>query len=79
MPCCRIRVALCWHEAWHQRSASLKVILVSGYPQATVRASPDQQNGDEFLAKPYCAAVLISKVQMALQTEDAPKEAGQIL
>jgi DNA-binding NtrC family response regulator len=48
-------------------SASLKVILVSGYPRVTLQGDLDPKLGADFLAKPYCAASLIAKVQMALQ------------
>jgi CheY-like chemotaxis protein len=58
-----------------RRAAGLKVVLVSGYPPATLRKYLDQEIEHEFLAKPYCAAALISKVEMALQNESSPETA----
>ena len=50
-------------------SAGLKVILVSGYPGGTAQDYRDLGSRNEFLAKPYGAASLISTVQMTLQKE----------
>jgi CheY-like chemotaxis protein len=54
-------------QTLRQRSAGLKVILASGYPRATLKDGSDQKTGNAFLAKPYGAASLVLKVQMALQ------------
>jgi len=58
-------------------SAGLKVVLVSGYPAATLRRYLDQELENEFLAKPYCAAALVSKVEMALRNGGSPQSATQ--
>jgi CheY-like chemotaxis protein len=58
-------------------SAGLKVVLVSGYPAATLRGYLDQDLENEFLAKPYCAAALVSKVQKALRNAGSPERASQ--
>jgi two-component system, cell cycle sensor histidine kinase and response regulator CckA len=62
-------------------SAGLKVVLVSGYPTATLRKylyqEVDQGLENEFLAKPYCAAGLVSKVETALRNEGSPESATQ--
>jgi two-component system cell cycle sensor histidine kinase/response regulator CckA len=49
-------------------SAGLKVILASGYPKGRLQ-DLDKKIGDSFLAKPYGAVSLLSKVQQALQKE----------
>jgi DNA-binding response OmpR family regulator len=54
-------------QALRRRAAAVKVILVSGYPSATLQGYLSATPGNEFLAKPYCAASLISKVQMVLR------------
>ena len=54
-------------QTLRRQSADLKVVLVSGYPRGTLQGDLDQKTGNEFLAKPYCAASLVAKVQMALQ------------
>ncbi len=51
-------------------SAGLKVILVSGYPRGTVHGRLDSEPENEFLAKPYGAATLVSTVRMALQKRE---------
>lgn len=51
-----------------RRSAGLKVILASGYPIGTLQ-NLDPTTGNVFLAKPYSAASLVSKVQMVLRRE----------
>jgi len=82
----RIRLLLCdavlpdWSgvqlvRSLRSRSAGLKVIVASGYPRGTVEESLDRKGGNEFLAKPYGAASLVSKVKMALQ-EPRSTEAG---
>ena len=49
-------------------SPKLKVVLASGYPEAGPRgASVGPASSMEFLAKPYGAIALISKVKAALQ------------
>jgi DNA-binding NtrC family response regulator len=58
-------------------SAGLKVVLVSGYPTATLRKYLYQELENEFLAKPYCAAALVSKVEMALRNHGSPERATQ--
>jgi CheY-like chemotaxis protein len=60
------------------RSADLKVLMVSGYPRASLRESFDLKSGHEFLQKPYCAASLLAKVQMALQKESPPSQIAQM-
>ncbi len=60
-------------EILRRRSADLKVVLVSGYPRATLPGDLDQKTGDEFLAKPYCATSLVAKVRMVLQKEGSPR------
>jgi CheY-like chemotaxis protein len=68
-------------QTLRRRSAGLKVVLVSGYPAATLRGyldqDLDQELENEFLAKPYCAAALVSKVEMALRNEGSPERAIQ--
>jgi two-component system, cell cycle sensor histidine kinase and response regulator CckA len=59
-------------QTLRRRSAALKVILVSGYPNATLQGYLDPEPGNDFLAKPYCAASLVTKVRMALQDEGLP-------
>jgi two-component system cell cycle sensor histidine kinase/response regulator CckA len=55
-------------QAFRRLSPGLKVILASGYPcERAVELNHESRT--EFLAKPYGAASLISKVQLALQTE----------
>ncbi len=60
-------------EILRRRSADLKVVLVSGYPRATLPGDLDQKTGDEFLAKPYCATSLVAKVRMVLQKEGSTR------
>jgi DNA-binding NtrC family response regulator len=50
-----------------ERSSGLKVILASGYPRAGLPVASDAESASDFLAKPYGAASLLSKVQTALQ------------
>ena len=57
-----------------RRSSAIKVILVSGYPEAARWGYFDQKSGNEFLAKPYSAAVLVAKVQTVLQKAGLRKE-----
>lgn len=64
-------------QTLRRRSAPLKVVLVSGYPTATLRRYLDQDLENEFLAKPYCAAALVSKVEMALRNQGSPESATQ--
>jgi len=68
-------------QTLRRRSAALKVVLVSGYPTATLRKYLDQdldhELENEFLAKPYCAAALVSKVEMALRNQGSPERATQ--
>jgi two-component system, cell cycle sensor histidine kinase and response regulator CckA len=54
-------------QTLRRRSAGLKVILVSGYPRDAVPEDREWENKSEFLAKPYNAASLVSRVQMVLQ------------
>ena len=54
-------------QTLRRQSAGLQVVLVSGYPRGTLQGDLDQKAGNEFLAKPYGAASLVAKVQMALQ------------
>jgi hypothetical protein len=58
-------------------SAGLKVILASGYPRGRLQEL-DQEIGDRFLAKPYGAVSLLSKVQQALQKEVSAESAAQV-
>jgi CheY-like chemotaxis protein len=66
-----------------RRSAALKVVLVSGYPAETLRRyldqDLDQELENEFLAKPYCAAALVSKVETALRNEGSPEKGNSDL
>jgi CheY-like chemotaxis protein len=68
-------------QTLRRRSAGLKVVLVSGYPAATLQRyldqDLDQELENEFLAKPYCAAALVSKVEMALRNQGSPERATQ--
>lgn len=58
-------------------SAGLKVILVSGYPGGAMPEDREGGTKHEFLAKPYGAASLVSKVHMVLQKEDSPEQVTQ--
>jgi DNA-binding NtrC family response regulator len=51
-----------------RQSPGLKVILASGYPGAASCEALEIECSAAFLAKPYGAAALIAKVQMALQS-----------
>ena len=66
-------------QSLRRLSSGLKVILVSGYPRGTVHGYRDSESGNEFLAKPYGAALLVSTVRMALQKEGAAEHAAQTL
>jgi DNA-binding NtrC family response regulator len=50
-----------------ERSPELKVILASGYPRAGLAEAGDTESTSDFLAKPYGAASLLSKVETVLQ------------
>jgi DNA-binding NtrC family response regulator len=63
-------------ETLRRLSPGLKVILASGYPRTALLEDLDREARDGFLAKPYGAASLVSKVQMALQ-EGPPRPATQ--
>jgi two-component system cell cycle sensor histidine kinase/response regulator CckA len=66
-------------QTLRRSSADLKVVLVSGYPQGPVQGCRDLESGNQFLAKPYGAALLVSTVQMTLQKDRAPEHAAQAL
>lgn len=51
-------------QALRQRSPGLKVVMASGYPAVGSGGGHDLE---EFLAKPYDAAALITKVKTVLQ------------
>ena len=61
-------------QTLQQLSPRLKVIVASGYPGAGLRpGASDMESANEFLAKPYGAASLISRVRSGLRREEAPE------
>jgi DNA-binding NtrC family response regulator len=59
-------------QSLRRQNAGLTVVLVSGY--AGRARDVDQEIGNEFLAKPYCAASLVLKVHMALQKDGSRRD-----
>ena len=81
----RIRLLLCdavlpdtsgvvLSQTLHKLSPGLKVIVVSGYPSGGLPETVDTDSANEFLAKPYDAASLISRVQTVVRKAVVRKE-----
>jgi Response regulator containing CheY-like receiver, AAA-type ATPase, and DNA-binding domains len=49
----------------------LKVVVVSGYPEATLKKL-GAEHAVHFLSKPYTAGLLISKIEIALNSDAHP-------